>query len=130
MSLPSLIAVVCVAGSLASASWTMYALTRWPRVEATVLRYHRSRDNEGVAYMPVYRFSTSEGDTVTAISFSGSWRRPWQRGARVTVRYCPTNPRITEIDCFANNWWITLVLLGLATIFYAINWLGDAMGAR
>ncbi len=120
MWFPAIIAAILVVASLVSAGWTIYALRRWPRAEATILRYHRSRDDEGTFYMPVYRFSTNQGETVTAVSFSGSWRRPWDRGATVKIRYCPTNPRVTEIDCFINNWGITLTLLGLAAIFQAM----------
>ena len=115
----AVITAVGAVAALSSAGYSLYVIVRWPCVDATVLRYRKAKGNEGVFYHPVYRFRTLDGQSIVAISSWGSWRRPWQHGATVPVRYCPTNPRRTEVDCLANHWGMAATIVGLL----AMAWL-------
>ena len=121
MALLIAITVVGVAAAIALAGYSIYVIASWPCVDATILRYRKSRGNEGVFYHPVYRFSALDGQSVVAISPWGSWRRPWQRGATVPVRYCPSNPRRTEIQCLANKWGPAATMAGLAAFAWLVR---------
>ena len=103
-------------------SWLLYHAVRqtlfWPKAAATMLRYCIKR-SEGHPdgqpfYYAVLRFETRGGQTITTMSNCGSWRRPWERGSSVTVRYNPANPRWAELATFANVWAMPLVFLVLA----------------
>ena len=84
-------------------------------------RVSRSDGERGQAFFhPAYRFTTLDGETKIGLSSWGSWRRPWPRGSQVFVRYCPGNPRKTEIQSFANEWGIASTLVALALAFWAV----------
>jgi magnesium-transporting ATPase (P-type) len=124
-----LVTAVCMCGAICSIGYTLFIRRRWPKVQAEVLRYRltRSDGEHGQPFFhPVFRFTTLDGQTVTGLSPWGSWRRPWPRGSRVTVRYCLSNPRRTEIECFANNWGIACTLVGIIVgawaVIYGISW--------
>ncbi|HEY2412542.1 MAG TPA: DUF3592 domain-containing protein [Pirellulaceae bacterium] len=89
----------------------------WPKVNAVVLRYWitRSEDKPDSQrfYHPVLRFKTIEGHDVTSISPSGYWRKTWQKGDCLFVRYNPQKPRWTEIASVWNLWGVPLVMIGL-----------------
>lgn len=123
----AVVTTVCLASA---AWWTGYRLLvrrRWPKVQAEIVRYRISRSDgiHGQAFFhPAYRFTTLEGETKIGLASWGSWRRPWPRGSRVFVRYCPENLRRTEIQCFANDWGIASTLVVIVLFFWAgIFWL-------
>ena len=118
--LPAIFGIILMMGGLAYAGYWIFVVLRWPSAKATVLRYWKTRGDEGTHYCPVYRFQTQDGKTHTAISNWGSWRRPWERGAIVTVRYCPESPRRTEIQAPGNSLGIIFTLVALALLSWAV----------
>lgn len=118
--LPIVVGAILMIGALAYAGYWLSVVLRWPSAKATVLRYWKTKGDEGVHYAPVYRFQTRDGKTYTAISNWGSWHRPWPRGAIVTVRYCPESPQRTEIQASGNSLGIIFTLVALALMFWAV----------
>ncbi len=102
-------------GFLCHAIWR---IGRWPKVPAKVVFYWIRRNEDESSGHPFYhavvRFETLDGQETTAVSHCGSWRRKWELGADVHVRYCPTEPHEAEIACFSHTWGPPLALIGLA----------------
>jgi hypothetical protein len=93
---------------------TMRQIVNWRRSTATLLRYWITRADGQRMFHPVVRFQADDGQTITAISSWGSWRRPWQVGAQLHIRYDRGSPPRVEIACFANTWGLALTTLILA----------------
>jgi hypothetical protein len=67
-----------------------------------------SSDGQGVIttqhkYNAMLRFTTADGQTVTAEECNGSSSPHCQRGQQVPVRYDVANPRTVEIDTFSGR---------------------------
>ncbi|MFN0021392.1 MAG: DUF3592 domain-containing protein [Pirellulaceae bacterium] len=122
-ALPLFVATIFMLVALAYGGYCLFVVFNWPRVSATILRYQKRKGTEGIFFHPVYRFPTMDGQTRVAISSWGSWRKPWARGETVTVRYCPTNPRRSEIQSFGNTWGFVLTFFALGLMFLAIAFL-------
>ena len=116
--LPAIVGTIAISAAFAYAGYWMYIVLRWPSVAATLLRYWKTRGSEGVYYRPVYRFQTQKGATYIAISNWGSWRRPWSRGAALRIRYCPNQPKRTEIQTAGNSLGIFLRVIALGIFFW------------
>ena len=77
----------------------------------------RSSRSGGPTYAPVVRFKTERGETITVYGSLASSPPSYKRGEEVKVRYDPKNPRDISIDSFFELWLLTLVLLGIGTVF-------------
>ncbi len=118
------VTVTLVGAAVAYIGFLAWIRRRWTHASAVILRYRitRSDDKEhGQAFFhPVVRFTTSEGRVVTVVSSFGSWRRPWPRGAKVNVRYNPTDPQCAEIQCFGSTWLLPLTVMGLVVWIWTL----------
>lgn len=127
-----IITSVCTIGAAWSIGHTISIRTRWPKVQAEIVRYRITRGDGGKGqkfFHPVYRFTTLDGQRRIGLSFWGSWRRPWPLGQWVLVRYCPTNPRRTKVQCFATDWGLVLTLIALAIFPWAVfYWIPSYLG--
>ncbi len=118
---------LCTAGAVAAVAYTMWTISRWPKVTAQVVRYRitQSEGDHGQSlFHPVYRFQTVEGGTITSMSSWGSWHCPWKRETTISIRYCLENPRRTRVQCFTTNWGGAATLAGSAIMFwFVLCWL-------
>jgi len=96
---------------------TLLRMAHWHKGHARVVRYHvgRSDDDDGQSFFyPVYRFETPDGQSHIGHSRWGSWRRSWPVGEQITIRYSPSNPDHSEVQCFASDWGLAATLMALS----------------
>jgi hypothetical protein len=118
----AIVMLACTVVAVTETARRLFVRLRWPLARAIVLRYRLSNGDGGRFYHPVYRFTTGSGRQVTAISSWGSWRHPWQRGKQIAVRHDPSNPKLSEIQCFGNDWGLVVTCLGLIAGFWIGLW--------
>jgi hypothetical protein len=98
----------------------------WPKASARIVRYSIRRYETQPFYHAVVQFETANGQAVTTISNTGSWRRRWPTGSVISVKYHPENPRWIEIVSRSNLWgfgaplYVLGFLLFMAFIMYGL----------
>jgi hypothetical protein len=76
-----------------------------------------SSSSSGHTHVPVVRFKTGEGETITAHGSLGSDPPSYKKGQEVRVRYDPKDPHKISIDTFFELWFLPLILLGMGAVF-------------
>lgn len=110
---------------------TLLRMARWHKAHAKIVRYRvgRNDDDDGQGFFyPVFQFESADGQSRTGQSRWGSWRRPWAIGEQITIRYSPSNPDRSEVQCFANDWGLATTLIALSLgcwliLYWAPRWM-------
>lgn len=71
-----------------------------------------SSSSSGHTHVPVVRFKTDKGETITAHGSLGSDPPSYKKGEAVRVRYDPKDPHDISIDTFFELWFLPIILLG------------------
>lgn len=76
-----------------------------------------SSSSSGHTHVPVVRFKTDKGETITAHGSLGSDPPSYKKGEEVRVRYDPKDPHDFSIDTFFELWFLPIILLGMGSVF-------------
>ena len=78
---------------------------------------HRSKE----VYLPVFRFSSNDGQTHMIRSSSNTALVPFKRGDRIRVLYLKDHPETARIDTLPQLWMPQLILAVLGAVFTAFS---------
>jgi hypothetical protein len=69
-----------------------------------VVSYHEISDGSDMFYRPRVRFTTPRGDIYTVAGRTAAKTKRFEIGARVPIRYPPSDPAKARIATFTDNW--------------------------
>lgn len=72
-------------------------------------------------YYPIIKFTDESGQEIEFRSSFGSNPPAYQVGEKVSILYIPDNPDQARISSFISLWFLTLLFLGMGTIFTGIG---------
>ena len=88
--------------------------------EIVELQFSRGDSKSSGSYYPVVKFLTTDGKEITFKSGTGSNPAGFKLGDKVEVYYSANEPSKAEINTFFRLWFLTVLLLGMGTVFSAI----------
>lgn len=122
--------LICTIAALGSTGYAIHLRWHWREAPGVIVRYRIVRyegEHSQKFFHPVYRFTTADGQSLVGTTSWGSWRRPWPCGSSLTVLYCPTDPRRTELLGF-NQWIVPATFMILAVWSAAFSyWFSESL---
>jgi hypothetical protein len=108
-------------GSFFAFNSTQNFLEKSVTATGTVIDLRLEYSEDSNVYYPLVKFQTENGKEIKFKSSFGTNPPAYQVGEEVSIIYLPDNPNKAQINSFWSLWFLSILLLGMGTVFTAIG---------